>query len=37
VHRLAELDAMPKGLKIKNRANQLIFDSSWTDINGFVV
>jgi hypothetical protein len=30
VHKLAELDGMPKGLKIANRgANQIIFDSAW--------
>jgi hypothetical protein len=29
VHALAVLDDMPKGLKIKNRANNVIFDSAW--------
>ncbi len=29
VHRLAELDGMPKGLKIHNRTNQVLFDSAW--------
>jgi hypothetical protein len=29
VHKLAELNGMPKGLKIANRANQIIFDSAW--------
>jgi hypothetical protein len=29
VHRLAELDGMPKGLKIANRASQVLFDSAW--------
>ena len=29
VDALAEMDRMPKGLKIHNRANQLIFDSAW--------
>jgi hypothetical protein len=29
VHKLAELDGMPKGLKIANRANQILFDSAW--------
>jgi hypothetical protein len=31
VHELAKMDGMLKGLKIKNRANQLILDSSWTE------
>ena len=30
VHALAVLDGMPEGLKIKNRANNIIFDSAWT-------
>jgi hypothetical protein len=29
VHALAELDEMPRGLKITNRANQVIFNSAW--------
>jgi hypothetical protein len=29
VHKLAEIDGMPKGLKIANRANQILFDSAW--------
>jgi hypothetical protein len=29
VHKLAELDGMPKGLKIANRANHILFDSAW--------
>ena len=29
VHALAELEEMPKGLKITNRANQVIFNSAW--------
>jgi hypothetical protein len=29
VHALAELDEMPEGLKIINRANHVIFDSAW--------
>jgi hypothetical protein len=29
VHALAELDDMPRGLKITNRANQVIFNSAW--------
>jgi hypothetical protein len=29
VHALAELDEMPRGLKITNRANQVIFSSAW--------
>jgi hypothetical protein len=29
VHALAVLDGMPEGLKIKNRANLVIFDSAW--------
>eukprot|EP00957_Ditylum_brightwellii_P149210 11363205-Ditylum_brightwellii.AAC.1 len=27
VHKLVELDEMPKGLKISNRANNVLFDS----------
>ena len=30
VHALAELDGMPKGLKITNRANRVLFDAAWT-------
>jgi hypothetical protein len=29
VHCLAALDHVPKGLKIANRANQVLFDSAW--------
>jgi hypothetical protein len=29
VHALVELDEMPAGLKITNRANRVIFDSAW--------
>jgi hypothetical protein len=29
VHALAELDDMQRGLKITNRANQVIFNSAW--------
>jgi hypothetical protein len=29
VHALAELEEMPRGLKITNRANQVIFNSAW--------
>jgi hypothetical protein len=29
VHRLAEIDEMPKGLKIANRADLILFDSAW--------
>jgi hypothetical protein len=29
VHKRAEHDGMPKGLKIANRANQILFDSAW--------
>jgi hypothetical protein len=29
VHALAVLDGMPEGLKIKNRADNIIFDSAW--------
>ena len=29
VHALAVLDGMPEGLKIKNRTNNIIFDSAW--------
>jgi Ran GTPase-activating protein (RanGAP) involved in mRNA processing and transport len=29
VHALAELDKMPAGLKITDRANHMIFDSAW--------
>jgi hypothetical protein len=29
VHALAELDEMPRGLKITNRANQVVFKSAW--------
>jgi hypothetical protein len=29
VHALAKIDEMPEGLKIKNRANHIIFDSAW--------
>jgi hypothetical protein len=29
VHRLAELDGMPQGLKIQSRTNQILFDSAW--------
>jgi Ran GTPase-activating protein (RanGAP) involved in mRNA processing and transport len=29
LHALAELDEMPAGLKITNRANHVIFDSAW--------
>jgi hypothetical protein len=29
VHRLAELDEMPKGLKIANRGDIILFDSAW--------
>jgi cobalamin biosynthesis protein CobT len=29
VHALAELEEMPKGLKISSQANQVIFDSAW--------
>ena len=29
VHALAALDNMPQGLKISNRANNIIFDSAW--------
>jgi hypothetical protein len=29
VHALAELDEMPAGLKITDRANHMIFDSAW--------
>jgi hypothetical protein len=29
VHALAVLDDMPEGLKIQNRANNIIFDSAW--------
>jgi hypothetical protein len=29
VHKLADLNGMPKGLKIANRANQILFDSAW--------
>jgi hypothetical protein len=29
VHALAELDEMPRGLKITNRANQVILNSAW--------
>jgi hypothetical protein len=29
VHRLAEIDNMPKGLKIANRADIIIFNSAW--------
>ena len=30
VHEIAMKDNMPRGLKIKNRANVLTFDASWT-------
>eukprot|EP00957_Ditylum_brightwellii_P092593 7050706-Ditylum_brightwellii.AAC.1 len=30
VHQLAELDKMPKGLKIQNRTNVVLFDSAKT-------
>ena len=29
VHRLAEQDQMPQGLKTENRTNQVLFDSTW--------
>ena len=29
VHTLAELDDMPKGLKISGRTNDVLFDSAW--------
>jgi hypothetical protein len=29
VHRLVEIDEMPKGLKIANRADLILFDSAW--------
>ena len=29
VHRLAELEGMPTGLKIQNRTRQILFDSAW--------
>jgi hypothetical protein len=29
VHKLAELDGMPQGLKFANRANIILFDSAW--------
>ena len=29
MHALAILDGMPEGLKIKNRADNIIFDSAW--------
>ena len=29
VHAIAEMEGMPKGLKIYNRTNQLLFDSAW--------
>ena len=29
VHKIAEMENMPKGLKIRNRANQILFDSAW--------
>jgi hypothetical protein len=29
VHALAVLDEMPEGLKITNRANNVIFDTAW--------
>jgi hypothetical protein len=29
VHALAELDGMPRGLKITNQANQVTFNSAW--------
>eukprot|EP00957_Ditylum_brightwellii_P061531 4669037-Ditylum_brightwellii.AAC.1 len=30
VHALAEMDNMPKGLKIQNRTGVTLFNSSWT-------
>jgi hypothetical protein len=29
VHALADVDKMPEGLKITNRANNVIFDTAW--------
>jgi hypothetical protein len=29
VHRLAEMGEMPKGLKIRSRTNQILFDAAW--------
>jgi hypothetical protein len=30
VHAIAETDGMPKGLKIKNRTNRVLFDTTWS-------
>ena len=35
VHKLAELDEIPKGLKIMNKTDEIIFDSTWIAVVDF--